>query len=127
LVRAHDGTYLNKNLRQGGSQGNVPQKWTLNNKTSIYFGLLIHYQEYKWYNIICTFNNGLTVQNVLSFYYSKFSFVERHLVEPPFLEFYSNKTIDWHNKYISGDYAIIRSWCNFQNCIKSVNYFISDT
>jgi hypothetical protein len=26
LVRAHDGTYLNKNLRQGGSQGNVPQK-----------------------------------------------------------------------------------------------------
>jgi hypothetical protein len=35
------------NLRNGGSLGDVPQNLTLNYKNSIYFRLLIHYQEYK--------------------------------------------------------------------------------
>jgi hypothetical protein len=42
LVIALDGTYW-----KGGSLGDVPQNWTLNNKNSIYFGLLIHCQESK--------------------------------------------------------------------------------
>jgi hypothetical protein len=46
---ALDGTCSNKNVRKGDSLGDVPQNWTPNNKNSIYFGLLCHYQEYKYY------------------------------------------------------------------------------
>jgi hypothetical protein len=38
-------------------------------------------------SIIWTLDNGLTVRNLLSFYYSVFSLVERHLVNLHFLNF----------------------------------------
>jgi hypothetical protein len=44
-----DGTYSHKILEKGGSPGEVPKNWILNNKNSIHFGQLIHYQEYKYY------------------------------------------------------------------------------
>jgi hypothetical protein len=45
------------------------------------------------YSIIYTLDNGLTFRNILHFYYSLFSFVERHLVNPVFLNFKITKQI----------------------------------
>jgi hypothetical protein len=42
------------------------------------------------YKTINTHENGLTVQNILSFYYLVFSFVERHRVNFPCLHFILN-------------------------------------
>ena len=40
-------------IRTGGSLGDVPQKWTMVNKNSIYFVLLGHLQEYTdWYSVL---------------------------------------------------------------------------
>jgi hypothetical protein len=78
----------NNLMKLGGSLGDVPQNLKKNLlKNSIYYGLLVHFQEYNiyfkynLYSINCTLENGLTVRNISSFHYKFFSFfVERYLV-----------------------------------------------
>jgi hypothetical protein len=81
LVMPLDGTYSNKILRKRVSQGDVPKNAILNNKNSIYFGLLNCYQLYSYGN------NGVIDRNILTFYNSVFFFVHRRLVNLLFLIF----------------------------------------
>jgi hypothetical protein len=66
-------------MKSGGSLGNVPKKLKKKTyyKNSIYFGLLVQFQEFNLYrinnkySINCTLENVLTVRNI-SNYYKKF-------------------------------------------------------
>jgi hypothetical protein len=65
-------------MKLGGSLGNVPQKLKTSYKESIYFGLLVHFQE-----INCTLENGLTARNISSFYNTFFIFYGTLPSDPP--------------------------------------------
>jgi hypothetical protein len=73
-------------MKLGGSLGNVPQKMKKScYKNSIYFGMLVHFHECNLYSYtyLCALENGLTVQNISSFYNKVFIFCGTLLSDPP--------------------------------------------